>query len=371
MIRNFWSVWLKRLRQRRGGQPRPASHYRRPQVEALEDRTVPTAVPSIVPPRFAVGPDTGTGLGPFVQVRDTATNQLIAGFFAFDPSFSGGVRVAMGDINGDGVPDVIVGAGPGSQGGPVNVFDGRTFQLIRSFQAFPGFLGGVYVAAGDVNGDGKDDIIVGAGAGADPHVAVFDGASNALIRSFDAYDPAYTGGVTVAAGHINNDQFDDIVTGSATSLSHVKAFNGADNALIASFLAYPGFNGGVNVSTGDVDGDGFSDIITGTASGPKHIKAFSGLSGTLEMSSLLNAAPGSNGVQVGVGMMAPGASTSSSGTGGSGSSGGPSGRPSGGAVIASAGGTVAAVAGNTFAALSFNPFGSLFRGELSLSFTRF
>jgi hypothetical protein len=62
------------------------------------------------------------------------------------PSFNGGVRVATGDVNGDGTPDVITGAGPGSGPG-VRVFDGTTSSLLHSFNAFDaGFTGGVYPA---------------------------------------------------------------------------------------------------------------------------------------------------------------------------------------------------------------------------------
>ena len=73
----------------------------------------------------------------------------LASFFAYDASFHGGVRVAVGDINGDGFNDIVTGAGPG--GGPhVEVFGPPGGGLLRSFFAYdPGFHGGVYVGAGD------------------------------------------------------------------------------------------------------------------------------------------------------------------------------------------------------------------------------
>jgi len=159
--------------------------------------------------------------------------------------------VAAGDVNGDGRADIITAAGPG--GGPhVKVFDGMNLNLLQSFFAYDAnFTGGVYVAAGDVNGDGFADIITGAGPGGGPHVKVFDGTSNTILLSFFAFDQTFTGGVRVAAGDVNGDGFADIVTGAGPGDGpHVKVFDGHNNLnLLHSFFAYePNFTGGVFVA---------------------------------------------------------------------------------------------------------------------------
>jgi hypothetical protein len=212
--------------------------------------------------------------------------QQRASFLMF-PSFAGGVRVATGDVNGDGLPDLVGAAGPG--GGPhIKVRHGGTGETLFNFLAYDtAFVGGVFVATGDVNGDGKADIITGAGAGAGPHVKVFSGADGSVLQSFFAYDAAFLGGVTVAAGDVNGDGKADIITGvQGDSAPQVKVFDGTNQAELHSFFAYDSrFTGGVFVAAGDVNGDGKADVITGAgAGGGPHVKVFNGASGA-ELSS--------------------------------------------------------------------------------------
>jgi len=242
---------------------------------------------TVVPndPISAVG--AGAGGGPQGNVYNF-DGSLQRSFFAYDPGFRGGVSVATGDVTGDGVWDIVTGAGPG--GGPhVKVFDGVTNALLYSFQAYdPAFRGGVTVAAADINSDGLDDIITGAGPGGGPHVKAFSGKDGSLLTSFFAYATSFTGGVNVATGDIDGNGRFDIVTGAGPGGGpHVKAFhvllpggNAPPPLLVeeeVSFFAYaPAFTGGVTVATGVIDGTGFADIITGAGpGGGPHVKAFS------------------------------------------------------------------------------------------------
>lgn len=212
------------------------------------------------------------GGGPLVIAFDSTLTSITKPafqFYAYDTRFRGGVRVASADVTGDTLADIVTAPGPG--GGPhIKLYDGFTGDVIRSFFAFdPGFSGGVYVATGDVNNDGRADIITAAGAGGGPHVRVFSGADNSIIREFFAYSVGFTGGVRVASADLDRDGFADIITGAGPGGGpHVRAFSGRTGQVLNEFFAYPAtFAGGVNVAAGDVNADSFPEIITGPGLG--------------------------------------------------------------------------------------------------------
>ena len=210
----------------------------------------------------------GSGMSPEVRIVDGATGAPLASLMAFEPAFAGGVFVAAGDVNGDGFVDVVVGSGEGRPG-EVKVFSGRDFSLLSNTPIFQAECScGVRVAAGDVNADGFADLVVGLGPGASGAlVRVLSGANGSELRTFFAYD-GFLGGVYVAAGDVNGDGYADIVTGAgAGGGPHVKVFDGRTGAVINGFFAFePSFTGGVRVAAGDVNGDGHAEVIT--APGP-------------------------------------------------------------------------------------------------------
>jgi hypothetical protein len=141
------------------------------------------------------------GGGPQVNVYDTLTGTLERSFFAFDFRFRGGVNVAIGDVNNDGVTDYV--AGMKSDGSLVNVLDGATGSLDAVAPVpFDGFTGGVSVALRDVNRDSIPDLSVGAGRGGGPRVytRLSDNVyypPSSFPADFFAFDSAFTGGVNV------------------------------------------------------------------------------------------------------------------------------------------------------------------------------
>ena len=228
----------------------------------------------------AVGTDAGGG--PLVTITFATGRQIQ--FFAYAESFRGGVRVALGNV--DGGTDTELVTGPGAGGGPqvnvwkINVFTGIV-TLQSSFFAFsePSFTGGVYVAAGDTNGNGFDDVIIGAGAGGGPRVQVYAGSANGVVTTstlndFFAYSPAFTGGVVVAAGDRNADGDDEIITAPASGGGYnIKSFdgNGTGNSptVVDNFFAFNNTTsiGGLSLAAGFLNSGNISDLVIGTSNG--------------------------------------------------------------------------------------------------------
>ena len=182
--------------------------------------------------------------------------------------------MALGDVNGSGKLDVICGAGPG--GGPqVIVVDGTQFSqiqsnglpassaLLTSFYAFaPSFTGGVFVSGGVTSGT-QFNLIIGAGAGGGPQVIVVNGAgvgqttssgviaSTALLDSFYALSSSFSGGMRVGFNSAFGSSGTPAILTSAGPGGgpQVAPFDGGTFAALSNFFALAqGFTGGLFIA---------------------------------------------------------------------------------------------------------------------------
>jgi hypothetical protein len=206
----------------------------------------------------------GPGGGPHVRVfTDRGVPIDKWSFFAYDSGFGGGVNVAVADVDGNGRAEILTA--PAGGGGPhVKVWTvGLNSTTLRSefFAYDPTFNGGVQLAGAYVDTSNNQGIVTGAGAGGGPHVKTFS-STNQPIGSWFAYDPAYRGGVSVSSFFENDDDVDEIVTGALTGRGHMRSFSltGAPGDLTA-YAFDAAVNTGVHV--GSIDGDEDGPFVVG------------------------------------------------------------------------------------------------------------
>jgi hypothetical protein len=252
------------------------------------------------------------------EIINVATDAelIIQGAAAND--FSGISASGAGDVNGDGIDDLIVGAPGVDPNGRSNA--GASYVVFGSDQGFPPIIdlatdadvtiqgaaandvsGYSVSGAGDVNGDGIDDLIVGAPR-ADPNGRSYAGASYVvfgaadLAGTIDLADPASgadliiqgavaydrSGSSVSEAGDINGDGIGDLIIGAYQADPNGRNYAGASYVVFGSDQGFPPIldlatdanvtiqgaavydRSGFSVSgAGDVNGDGLDDLIIG------------------------------------------------------------------------------------------------------------
>ncbi len=261
--------------------------------------------------------------GNFTSAIDLGTLNGVRGFRlngVGDFSYSGSSVASAGDINGDHLPDLVIGARNANPAGETYVVFGRAsaFPAIFNLSDLNGTNGfklvgidpndrsGFSVAsAGDVNGDGVGDIIIGADSanpGGDseagesyivfgritafPSILQLSGLNGSTGFRLDGIDPTDLSGASVAsAGDINGDGFSDVIIGARYGDPHGADAAGESYVIFGRAGGFPSaidlaaLNGNTGfrlegidtedtagysvASAGDVNGDGLGDVIVG------------------------------------------------------------------------------------------------------------
>ena len=159
--------------------------------------------------RIVTGTQSG---GAHVRIYSLSGKLVDTGCFPYGPAFRGGVNVAMADVLGNKTgKEIVVGAGQG--GGPqVMVLNKSCKPTGQQWFAYDSNVRtGVWVAAGDVNNDGKDDIVTIPGKGGAPVVKIFTGRGKQIKKSFYAFSSSNASGAQVAVSDIDGDGDNELI----------------------------------------------------------------------------------------------------------------------------------------------------------------
>ncbi|MGL6076032.1 MAG: beta strand repeat-containing protein [Fimbriiglobus sp.] len=241
---------------------------------------LPATTGSAVTKQFAVGLDSGGGTVTLYN-QDRSVRQTTTPF----PGFTGGVRTATADFDGDGIADIVVGTGPGVPT-QVRILSGVNLSQIFTIDPFEAsFKGGVYVAAGDVNGDGRPELAITPDEGGGPRIRVFNGNGFGQIADyFGIDDPAFRGGARSTIGDINGDNRAEVIVAAGFGGGpRITIWDGAQlltgsKIQLANFFAFESsLTNGSFVASGDMTGDGRAEVVFGggPGGGPR-VRIFNG-----------------------------------------------------------------------------------------------
>ena len=290
---------------RRPGRPSAARDRapRRPAAGRMRDRRVPLGGEPLesrlaMSANVVVGTEPARGSQPLVRLLDVSKGTVVAETLAFEQVFQGGTRVAMGDVDGNGDQEVLVASGPGRRS-EIRVFDivttAGTTRLVElhAYRTFPfdaNYTGGITVACGDIDGNGRDDIVTSMSRGQGvvkaflsvaPRAPANDPIQNAPCLSITPAAAGFDGGSAVAVGDfgtfvagtqqtpgVPDGKVEIVVASGVDAAPKVQVYDVSVRSaprVVTTLLPFtPSVRFGLTVSTGRCNNDVIDDIIVST-----------------------------------------------------------------------------------------------------------
>ncbi len=188
--------------------------------------------------------------------------QLYMRLFPYTTSYQGDLSIALGDITGDGELEIIV-APKGTYPLPIKVYSRHGVKVREEWYPFgKEYRGGYTVAVGNVLGKSPQEIIVGSGQGNASQIAIINDEGE-IKATWPVFESSFRGGISVAAGNVDGQGYDEIVVGAGKGKQpFIRVYDSVGKQLYDQFLAYSALGtSGIDVQVVDVNFDGQEDII--------------------------------------------------------------------------------------------------------------
>ena len=205
--------------------------------------------------------------GDFVRFFRPDGSRVRNGFFAFENSYKGGDQIAHVDMNHNGKRDLII-----VSKNKITMWrdDGQLYAKLYPYTA--SYQGNLSLAFGDINGDGLFEMIVAPSAGYPLPVQVYAPGGTLISNNWFPLGTKYNGGYSLGVMSGSPGAAGKLLLGTGTGVATKVQLYNTDFTLFREWFAYEKyFKGGVHVAVGDIDGDGIEEIVAGAGVGKKPV----------------------------------------------------------------------------------------------------